>query len=46
MGIQALAPGSDSGIIIGDVLMQKFHLFFDRNNDQIGMADKSTCPRV
>ena len=30
MGIQALAPGSGSGIIIGDVLMQKFHIFFDR----------------
>lgn len=46
LGIQALAPGSDTGVIIGDVLMQKFHLFFDRNNDQIGMAPKSTCPSV
>lgn len=44
MGIQALAPGSNTGVIIGDVLMQKFHLFFDRNNDKIGMAPKSTCP--
>jgi hypothetical protein len=44
LGIQALAPGSNTGVIIGDVLMQKFHLFFDRNNDQIGLAHKSTCP--
>lgn len=44
MGIQALAPGTDAGIIIGDVLMQKFHIFFDRNNNQIGLAAKTTCP--
>jgi hypothetical protein len=31
-------------ITIGAILLQKYHLFFDRYNQQIGLADKSTCP--
>jgi len=32
------------GTILGDVFMENFHVFFDRQNAQIGIAARSTCP--
>jgi len=32
------------GTILGDVFMENYHVFFDRQHSQIGIASQSTCP--
>jgi hypothetical protein len=44
LGIQAYPNNYDQGVIFGAILMQKYHIFFDREGKQAGIADKSTCP--
>jgi len=43
LGIQAM---DGLGVIIGDIFMQRYHVAFDKNLDQIGFAPISTCPPI
>jgi len=43
MGIQGLDI-QDAGIIIGDVVLQGYHVVFDKNLDKIGFGPLSSCP--
>jgi hypothetical protein len=45
LGIHNSGSDSHGSITIGAVFLQKYHLFFDRRTMNIGLADKSTCPK-
>jgi len=42
MGVQEMGGGLP--IILGDVLMQRYHVVFDRHQEKIGFGPKSSCP--
>jgi hypothetical protein len=32
------------GVILGDVLMQNWHVVFDKNSGYLGFGSQSSCP--
>ena len=43
LGIQGM---DGNGIIIGDVIMQRYHVVFDRYNSKVGFGPLSSCPSL
>jgi len=42
MGIQQM---DNLGVILGDVLIQRYHVIFDREQDKVGFGPLSSCPQ-
>jgi len=44
LGFQYIDDGGDLPIILGDIIMQNYHVVFDLDKNQVGWGPLSTCP--
>jgi len=46
LGIQTIVGGEDLPLILGDVIMQNYHVVFDRVKNMVGFGPLSSCPAI